>query len=52
MAETTTGPQKREDEWVVDNPTLRQFIETVNEIRRSSPDPVSTIEAIRPHFAN
>ena len=51
MVDAATEPHHREDEWVVDNPTLRQFIETVNEIRRSSPDPVTTIEAIRPHFA-
>jgi predicted metal-dependent enzyme (double-stranded beta helix superfamily) len=51
MVEIAAERQEREDEWVVDNPTMRRFIETVNEIRRSSPDPVSTIEAIRPHFA-
>ena len=38
--------EDREDEWIVDNPTLRQFIGTVNEIRRSSPDPVATIEVL------
>ena len=39
------------DEWVLDNPPLRAFIDAVNEIRRTAPDPATMIERIRPHFA-
>jgi len=49
MTERSDGV--RADDWVVDNARLRAFIETVNQIRLGSPDPVGTIEAIRPHFA-
>ena len=41
----------RADEWVLDNPQMRAFIDAVNEIRRGALDPASMIEAIRPHFA-
>ncbi|HLH71927.1 MAG TPA: hypothetical protein VKX96_01495 [Chloroflexota bacterium] len=38
------------DEYVLDTPRLRQFITEVQQIRRSSEDPVAIIRAIRPLF--
>ena len=40
-----------DDQYMVDSPRLRRFIEAVNEIRRSSSDPRAAIAAIRPRFA-
>lgn len=40
-----------QDEYVVDNPTLRAFITTVREIQASGEEPRAVIAAIRPHFA-
>ena len=40
------------DEYVVDNPTLRQFIGAVQGIQREHDDPRLAIAAIRPHFAD
>lgn len=39
-----------EDEWVVDNPRLRSFIEAVTEIRNSTEDQRAILRGIRPHF--
>lgn len=39
------------DEWVLDQPRFRRFIEDVNVIRVSSESPVAMINAIRPRFA-
>jgi predicted metal-dependent enzyme (double-stranded beta helix superfamily) len=39
------------DEWVLDNPRFRGFIERVNTIRASGDSPEAIITAIRPHFA-
>lgn len=39
------------DEWVLDTPRFRRFIDEVNVIRRSSDSSAAIIEAIRPHFA-
>jgi predicted metal-dependent enzyme (double-stranded beta helix superfamily) len=44
QVETTT------DEYIVDNPRLRSFIEKVKEIRKSDDDPKAIIAKIRPHF--
>ncbi|MCC7025088.1 MAG: cysteine dioxygenase family protein [Thermomicrobiales bacterium] len=40
-----------QDEYVVDNPRLRAFIEEVSCIRHQHDSPVDIIAAIRPHFA-
>jgi 3-mercaptopropionate dioxygenase len=39
-----------EDEWLLDNPQLRDFIEAVNAIRRGATDAQAAIAEIRPHF--
>ena len=38
------------DEWVLDCPPLRAFIEAVNVLRQQLADPHQVITAIRPHF--
>jgi predicted metal-dependent enzyme (double-stranded beta helix superfamily) len=38
------------DEYALDSPRLRQFIEVVKTIRTSNDDPKAIIAAIRPHF--
>jgi len=46
-----TGPTADgQDEWIVDNPRMRAFIEAVQEIRRSSDDHRAILAGIRPHF--
>jgi predicted metal-dependent enzyme (double-stranded beta helix superfamily) len=40
-----------QDEYVVDNATLRAFITKVREIQASGDEPRAVISAIRPHFA-
>ena len=40
-----------QNEFVVDNPTLRAFIAQVSRIRHEQDDPRQIIAAIRPHFA-
>jgi predicted metal-dependent enzyme (double-stranded beta helix superfamily) len=40
-----------QDEYVVDNATLRAFITKVREIQASGEEPRAVIAAIRPHFA-
>ena len=42
----------RADEYMLDSPTLRRFIDQVNGIRASLSDPRAITEAIRPHFAD
>jgi hypothetical protein len=39
------------EEYVLDSPRLRQFIEQVDGISRPSAEPAAVIAAIRPHFA-
>ena len=39
------------DEWLLDTPVLRQFIETVNQVRGQEADPRRIVAAVRPHFA-
>lgn len=38
------------DEWLLDNPPMRAFINAVNEIRRRAPDAHAAVQEIRPHF--
>jgi len=40
-----------EDQYVLDHPRLRRFIDRANVIRREASDSHATIQAIRPHFA-
>ncbi len=40
-----------QDEYVLDNPRIRSFIEQVKAARDQHADPHAVIEAIRPHFA-
>jgi predicted metal-dependent enzyme (double-stranded beta helix superfamily) len=40
------------DDYALDNPRLRAFIEAVKAIRIASDDPKTIITAIRPHFAD
>jgi predicted metal-dependent enzyme (double-stranded beta helix superfamily) len=47
MSHQATAP----DEYVLNAPRLRSFIEAVNTIRHSGSEPVAIIDAIRPHFA-
>ena len=47
----TTTIETGQDEYVVDNPRLRGFIEAVSRIRHEHIDPLEIIAAIRPHFA-
>ena len=44
-------PAPRDNEYVLDNPRLRRFIEAVDAARQGGTDPRAAIEAIRPHFA-
>ncbi len=46
-----TATVEVQDEYVVDNPTLRAFITKVREIQASGEEPRAVIAAIRPHFA-
>jgi predicted metal-dependent enzyme (double-stranded beta helix superfamily) len=48
-SEQTIAPA---EEYLVDSPRMRGFIETVNEIRGRYSDPKEIIQAIRPHFAD
>jgi predicted metal-dependent enzyme (double-stranded beta helix superfamily) len=40
-----------EDEWLLDNPSLRHFIGVVNEIRQRVAQPRAAVAEIRPHFS-
>jgi len=46
--ETETAP---DEEYVLDSPRLRAFIERVNAIRAAESEPETILAAIRPHFA-
>jgi len=46
----TQPASQQGDEWVLDVPPLRRFIEAVNELRYQLPDPSQVVAAIRPHF--
>lgn len=48
---TSVPARHREDQFILDNPTIRRFIEAVNEIRFRGLAPRATLAAIRPHFA-
>lgn len=50
-ATVATGHEQEQGEYVVDNPTLRAFIEAVTRHQRAHDDPRQVIAAIRPHFA-
>lgn len=47
MSHPTTNYQ---DEWLLDNVQMRQFIMAVNEIRHRASDPRAAVAEIRPHF--
>ena len=46
----TATVEASQDEYVVDNPTLRAFIAEVTRIMREHDDPREVLAAIRPHF--
>lgn len=48
MAEVVAPYQ---DEWLLDTPVLREFIEAVNAVRYREPDPSRIVAEIRPYFA-
>lgn len=48
----TNHPPSFADEWVLDNPPMRRFIEAVNEIRHRVTDPRAAVAEIRPHFTH
>jgi predicted metal-dependent enzyme (double-stranded beta helix superfamily) len=50
-ATIASAQQPGQDEYVVDNPRLRAFIEQVSRIRHEHDEPREIISAIRPHFA-
>lgn len=47
----TNVPTLYEDEWLLDTPVLREFIDAVNAARYREPDPQKIVAAIRPYFA-
>ncbi|MFN0072301.1 MAG: hypothetical protein ACKVVP_12530 [Chloroflexota bacterium] len=47
----TIHAKSHEDQFILDNPTLRRFIDAVNEIRHSGLDAHDIVTQIRPHFA-
>jgi 3-mercaptopropionate dioxygenase len=47
----TPTPASYTDEWLIDAPLMRDFINEVNEIRARVGDPRQVVAAIRPHFA-
>lgn len=47
----TTRTPTRADEWLVDSPVLRTFIDAVNDVRRRESDPHTIVAQIRPAFA-
>jgi len=49
MTQPTT--EQTTDEFILDNPRMRQFIDRVNAARAELNDPHAIIETIRPHFA-
>ncbi len=44
-------PTPYTDEWLLDTPIMREFIDAVNTIRTTAADPRQAVAAIRPHFA-
>lgn len=48
----TATVEASQDEFVVDNPTLRRFVGDVTRIQGEHDDPHEVIGAIRPHFAD
>jgi hypothetical protein len=40
------------EEWMVDVPPMRQFIDEVNSVRSREADPRRIVAAVRPHFAS
>lgn len=47
----TQSPQSpHADEWLLDNPRLRRFIDAVNAARATEPDPRRIVDEIRPAF--
>lgn len=46
-----TGTYDYQDEWLLDSPKLKTFIDAVNAIRTTAPNPEAAVEQIRPHFA-
>lgn len=46
-----TAPTTDPDQFVIEAPRMRAFIEAVNVIRRAERDPEAILVAIRPHFA-
>ncbi len=40
------------DEWLLDNPQMRTFIDAVNRIRQSAEDPQRALKQIRPYFVD
>ncbi len=47
----TIHTKSHEDQFILDNSTVRRFIDAVNEIRFQGMDPHATVDAIRPYFA-
>src|SRR5215212_10181590 len=47
----TIHVKRSEDQFILDNPTIRGFIDAVNEIRFKGLEASATVAAIRPHFA-
>ena len=48
----TIHAKSHEDQYILDNSTIRRFIDAVNEIRYSGLDAHATVAKIRPHFAD
>ena len=50
MTTMTQRPAPHADEWLLDSPQMRRFIEAVNATRASESDPSKIVAAIRPDF--
>ena len=50
MTAMTPPPAHSSDEWLLDNPPMRRFIDTVNATRATESDPRKIVAAIRPNF--
>ena len=44
------GTYEYEEEWLVDSPQLKTFIDAVNQIRTTAASPQAAVAEIRPHF--
>lgn len=51
MCVVITAPPTGRDEWYVDSPTMRAFIEKVDDIRGSTTDSRAIVKWIEPHLA-